>query len=243
MTLGARLTPQPVRGLLLASLLAAPRLEAQLNGVPVWPVGLPNPTAPAVDVIAAFHSTSGDDFVSPATKADLGITVGIDHARSARVTFRGLVGAIRRDVTPLERATELQAAALAGVNLFHTFVGAEGHEAGISVLGGYGISTLPGGRERNLLLGIDLSAAIAFGGWFLEPALIPRWSWRHTSFPAGDDWQQGPAIGGAVTAGFPFGLRPQLAGERVFLGAGDASPPGLPETRTFAWSLAVRYRF
>jgi len=230
------------RGLLLASLVAAPRLEAQLNGVPVWPVGLPNPNAPSVDLIAAFHTTSGDDFVGPATTADPGITLGIDQSGSRRLTLRALAGLISRDVTALTRSNELQAAVLAGFNLLHAELGAQGHEAGVSALGGYGTSTLSVGHEGNWLVGVDLSAALAMGGWFLEPALIPRWSWRRTETGSGEDWQQGPALGGALTAGFPFGLRLQLAGERVFLGAGDASPPDLPQTRTYAWSVAIRYR-
>jgi hypothetical protein len=229
------------RSLLLAFLVTAPRLEAQLNGVPVWPVGLPNPTAPAADAIAAFHTTSGDDFVGPATPADPGITIGFDQFRG-RLTLRALAGLVRRDVTPLSRSTEYQFAVLGGLNLLHAYLGADGHEAGVSVLGGYGTSTLSVGYERNVLAGVDASAAIAMGGWFLEPAVIPRWSWRRTKTGTGSDWQQGPAVGAALTAGFPFGLRLQLAGERVFLNAGDASPPALPRTRTYAWSVAVRYR-
>lgn len=232
---------RPALSVLVASLLAAPCLKAQLNGVPVWPFGLPNPTAPPIDLIAAGHTTSGDDFVGSATAADPGVTLGVEYGLG-RVTLRGLAGAIRRDVSLSERATELQAAALAGVNLFRTRVGVEGHEAGASLVAGYGYSALPDGREQNLIAGIDLSAAIALGGWFVEPALAPRWSWRHTGIPAARGWQRGPGISGAVTIGFPFGLRLQLAGERVLLVAGSAGPAGLPATKTYSWSFAARYR-
>jgi hypothetical protein len=165
----------------------------------------------------------------------------MEYALGPCLTLRGLLGAIRRDVSLTERKTQLQGAGLIGVNLFQKYLGAGEHEVGASLVGGYGYGALPGGREHNLVAGLDLTTVIGMGGWFIEPALVPRWSWRHTSIPAGGDWQHGPGVAAAVTLGFPFGLHLALAGERVFLGAGGAGLPGLPETNVYAWSLAVRY--
>ena len=232
-----------LRGLLLASLVATPRLDAQLNGVPVWPVGLPVPNAPPLDLIAAVHTTSGDDFVNLATEADAGVTLGMDYALGPRLTLRGLLGAIHRDVALGQRRTEFQGAALIGVNLIQEYLASGENEVGASVLGGYGYGTLPDGGENNLVVGLDFTTVIGMGGWFIEQAFVPRWSFRHTRVASGGDWQHGPAISGATTLGFPFGLRLAITAERVFLGAGDASPPGLPQTRPYAWSVAVRYRF
>lgn len=176
-----------------------------------------------------------------ATRADPGVTLGIEYALGTRLALRGLLGAIHRDVSTGERKTQLQGAALIGVNLFQRYLGADEHEVGASLVGGYGYSALPGGREHNLVAGLDLTTVIGMGGWFIEPALVARWSWRQTRIPAGGDWQHGPGVAGAVTLGFPFGLRLEVAGERIFLGAGDAGSPGLPETNTYAWAFAVRY--
>jgi hypothetical protein len=191
-------------------------------------------------LIGAIHTTSGDDFVGAATAADWGGTVAVQYSFGRIWTVRGGVNAIRRDVSSTDRAWKPQGFVLGAVNVLHAYVGSTGkYEAGASIIGGYGYSALPDGGEQNLLVGVDLAGVIGLGGWFVEPSVVPRWSWRHTKTAAGAGWQTGFGLSAAVTVGFPFALRLQFAGERVFLGAGEADPPGWPETKTYSWSVGI----
>jgi hypothetical protein len=221
--------------------VVAPHARAQLNGVPVWPVGLPIAHAPRFDGLVALHTTSGDDFVG-ATAADPGFTLGVDQVLGKRFTLRTAAGLIRRDVAPGQRTTRLQAGALAAANLFRSLVGVQGSEVGASLLAGYGYGSLPRGHQDDLFLGFDLTVAIALGGVDLEPSLVPRWIARRTRTGTLSAWQDGPGITAALTFGFPLGLRLQVAGERIFLRAGNAIPAGVPEVKTYAWSAGIRYR-
>ena len=121
-------------------------------------------------------------------------------------------------------------------------VGTEGSEVGASLLAGYGYGSLPHGHQDDLVAGLDLTLAIALGGVDLEPSLVPRWIARRTRNQTVSAWQDGPGITAALTFGFPLGLRLQVAGERIFLRAGNGIPAGVPEVKTYAWSLGIRHR-
>ncbi|MCZ6915838.1 MAG: hypothetical protein O7I93_03590 [Gemmatimonadetes bacterium] len=219
------------------TIVAASPTSAQLNGVPIWAPGLP---VSLVKVALTAHSTNGDDAYGD-TGADWGGTFSVRGILAERVTFTGGVGAIRRNVAVSDQDWRPQYFLSAALNLVQGSDALGDYEYGISILSGYGTSTLPGASsEQNLPLGLDLLSHFNRGGWYFEISALPRWSWRRTNLGLGGVWQNGPGVTGTVTAGTTGGIALIVAVDKMWLRA-TSGTIALPETNPFAWSAGLRW--
>ena len=228
------------RGVTLAVALAIilPRpLIGQLNGVPIWSPGLP--VAPLETAVMA-HTSSGADFLGD-TGAEWGGTISLRAMFADRVTITGGVGALPRDVGVGERTWKPQYFASAAFHLVHGTDAVGDYEYGLAVLGGWGVSTLPGDAdEQNIPLGLDLVGHFNQGGWYVEASVLPRWAWRRTDLGAGGKWQNGPGLTDTLSAGTSFSIALIAAVDKTWLDA-TAGAAGLPETNPVSWSIGLRW--
>lgn len=234
-------SPRAIAPLLLSCLAVVMGVHgaaAQLAGVPTWAVGLPNSTV-RLQLVAGIHTTSGDDFVGPDTKADPGATAALQTLLAGRFTLRAGGGFTHRDVSATEREIRPQGFALVGANVIHWRNGIGNLGLGASLMGGGGLSSLPDDmRQQHVIVGVDVSATIGLGGVFINPSVVPHWSWRRTDFGEDRFWQDGFAMSAGATVELPWGLSLNFAGERASL-ADDFAPLGPPEITVYSWSLAL----
>jgi hypothetical protein len=123
--------------------------------------------------------------------------------------------------------------ASAAANVLHAEFGEEANEVAISLVGGYGYSSLPGpSKEQDLTTGLD----VHFVFWILEPWISPRIHWRNTTLALDSQWQHGPAVTVGTSIGLNFAAL-VLAGEYVRLAESDG---GLPAANSFVVSLGIQ---
>ena len=126
------------------TVVAASPTSAQLNGVPIWAPGLP---VGPVRIALTAHSTNGDDAYGD-TAADWGGTFSVRGILGERVTFTGGVGAIRRNVAASDQEWRPQYFVSAALSLLQGSDALGDYEYGVSILSGFGTSTLPGASSQ-----------------------------------------------------------------------------------------------
>lgn len=198
--------------------------RGQLTGVPVPSGGLPTVETETI-VAILLHTTSGGDFVGPDTDAERGWTLS-NQLKAGPFSVRTLVGLLDRDLATDEGGTKPQAAILIGWNFLHepTLGQAGTTELGVSLVGGAGYGALGRGEdETSLLLGVDVAGVFAMGGWFIYPAVIPRFTWRQSDLRGGRGEQIGFGVSLEIAAGFEGGIGVIVSGDLLWYGGGSGS--------------------
>lgn len=215
--------------------------KAQLHGVPIWSVRVPDGNYPFV-VHLVGHGTTGDDFLGD-TEPDRGLVVAARKSFAERVAVTAGAGFITRDVAAGERGTRWQYFFSSSVGLKHWVHGVMPIEASVAVAGGWGRSEVADTTsEQNIPLGVEFALSLGRGGFFIDPWIAPRWHWRRTRVSDAILWQNGPAGSGGVA--IKWTAWTFLASlDVVSLGAANTVDQMLLETTSLAWSIGLQRGF